>query len=383
MAEIPFIDLGRQYQLLKAEIDRAVIAVAASAKYIQGPQVKELEAALAEIAGVRRCVTCGNGTDALTLPLMAWGVGPGDAVFCPTFTFIATAEVVALRGAEPIFVDIDPVTYNIDPADLEAKIAAVEREGRLRPKAVIPVDLFGLPYDFEAVAGVCDRHRIPILEDAAQGFGGAYGGRQAGHLGQAGATSFFPTKPLGCYGDGGAVLTDDESLADAVASLRGHGAAPSDRYLHERVGLNSRLDTIQAAILLVKLGAFPHELELRRSVAAAYESELVWALPGSLPVVPGGRLSAWAQYTVRVPAGIRPAVAAALKAQGIPTMVYYPRCLHLQPAFAHLGGREGDHPAAEKASAEVLSLPMHPWLTPEEIRMVSLALTRALEPAGA
>jgi dTDP-4-amino-4,6-dideoxygalactose transaminase len=342
--------------------------------------VAEFEAALAEEVGAAACVACANGTDALSLVLLAWGVGPGDAVLCPAFTFFATAEVVSLLGAVPIFVDIDPVTFNIDPADLEAKILAVAAEGRLRPRAVIPVDLYGLPYDYEAVAAIADRHKLPILEDAAQGLGGVYGGRGACRLGTAGATSFFPSKPLGCYGDGGAVLTDDPGLAETVRSLRTHGTA-GERYRHVRVGVNSRLDTIQAAILLVKLKVFEAELASRRKVAEAYERELAWSLQdmGRVPVTPGGRLSAWAQYTVRVPAALRAAVVAGLAARGVPSMIHYPSPLHLQPAFASLGGAEGDHPAAERAAREVLSLPMHPYLSVEDVKKVSTALLEAIE----
>lgn len=378
MSEMPFIDLGKQYDRLKKEIDEALVSVAAGGKYINGPEVKELEDALAEHAEAARCVSCANGTDALSLVLLAWGIGPGDAVFVPTFTFIATAEVVSLLGATPVFVDIDPVTFNIDPADLEAKISKTAAEGALRPRAVIPVDLFGLPYDFEKVAAICDRHKLPILEDAAQGFGGVYGARQAGRLGTAGATSFFPSKPLGCYGDGGAVFTDDEGLADTLKSLRTHGSG-ADRYQHTRVGVNSRLDTMQAAVLLVKLKAFDEELELRRQVAAAYERELAWTLQGAIPVVPGGRLSAWAQYTVRVPAALRAGMIDSLKAKGVPTMVYYPRPLHLQRAFASLGGKEGDHPVAERAAREVLSLPMHPYLSDDDVKRVATKTLEAYE----
>jgi dTDP-4-amino-4,6-dideoxygalactose transaminase len=367
---MPFIDLGAQYSRLKKEIDEAVISVAASGKYIGGPEVGRLEKELAEFCEAKCCVACANGTDALSLVLLAWGVGPGDAVFCPSFTFIATAEVVSLLGATPVFVDIEPATFNIDPADLEAKIAKVKSEGRLRPRAVIPVDLFGLPYDFEKVAAICDSHKLPILEDAAQGFGGVYGSRRAGRLGQAGATSFFPAKPLGCYGDGGAVITDDEALAKTLLSLRAHGAG-AERYQHQRVGMNSRLDTIQAAILLVKLKVFPEELEMRRKVAGNYERELAWTLPGQVPLVPGGRLSAWAQYTLRVPAALRQGMINYLKKNSVPTMIYYPRPLHLQPAFASLGGKEGDLPVSERAAREAMSLPMHPYLSGEDVKKIA------------
>jgi dTDP-4-amino-4,6-dideoxygalactose transaminase len=378
MAKMPFIDLGKQYERLKSEINAALLKAAASGAYINGPEVKELEDALCEFSGAARCVACGNGTDALSLVLWAWGVGPGDAVFCPAFSFIATAEVASLLGATPVFVDIEPLTFNIDPADLEAKIEKVASEGILRPRAVIPVDLFGLPHDFEGVSKVCAKHKLPVLEDAAQGFGGAYGALSAGRLGAAGATSFFPSKPLGCYGDGGAVLTDDEGLADAVKSLRAHGSG-ADRYLHQRVGVNSRLDTLQAAVLLCKLKIFPEELQMRRAVAESYERELAWTLPGKTPVVPGGRLSAWAQYTLRVPAALRPGMAESLKQKGVPTMIYYPRPLHLQPAFASLGGRAGDLPVSERAAREVMSLPMHPYLAQDDIKLISTSTLEAYE----
>ncbi|MDR2442679.1 MAG: DegT/DnrJ/EryC1/StrS family aminotransferase [Deltaproteobacteria bacterium] len=378
---MPFIDLGKQYELLKSQIDQAVIEAVSSVKYINGPQVSQLEEQLAEYVGARYCVACANGTDALTLPLLAWDIGPGDAVFCPTFTFIATAEVVALRGATPIFVDIDPVTYNIDPLDLEEKIVAVNNLGQLKAKAIIPVDLFGLPYDYEKVAALADRYGLYILEDAAQGFGGVYGGKKAGSLGLAGATSFFPAKPLGCYGDGGAVFTDDSSLAEALRSIRGHGAG-EDKYQHVRLGMNSRLDTIQAAILLVKLRAFPQELDLRQIVAERYEKDLVGFIPYA-PVVPGGRLSSWAQYTVKVPKELRAAVIDSMKEAGIPTMIYYPGCLHLQKAFAKYGGKAGDLVKAEEISAQVLSLPMHPYLTEDNQKKVTQALIEALEKAAA
>ncbi|MDR1546441.1 MAG: DegT/DnrJ/EryC1/StrS family aminotransferase [Deltaproteobacteria bacterium] len=376
MDPLPFIDLKKQFELLAPALTRALTQTAAAAQYINGPQVAELEKALAEYVGVAECVACANGTDALTLPLLAWNVGPGDAVFCPAFTFIATAEVVALRGATPVFVDIEPVTFNLDPRHLEAKIVEVEKAGVLKPRAIIPVDLFGLPYDYEAVAAVADRHGLLILEDAAQGFGGGYGGKKAGSLGHVGATSFFPAKPLACYGDGGAVFTDDADLAAVVRSIRGHGAG-ADRYEHLRLGMNSRLDTLQAAVLLVKLDAFPQELDDRQLVAGRYEEALAGL--AAVPAVPGGRLSSWAQYTVRVPAEARPEIIDRLKAQGVPTMVYYPKCLHLQPAFERFGGRPGDLPASERASREVLSLPMHPWLSPDDQSRIIEAFIDALQ----
>jgi dTDP-4-amino-4,6-dideoxygalactose transaminase len=322
MDSLPFIDLGAQWRKLEPELKKALFSAASSGKYILGPEVRELELALAEYVGARECVCCANGTDALTLALLAWDVGPGEAVFCPTFTFFSTAEVVALRGATPVFVDVNPVTFNIDPQSLGEKIKEVQKKGQLRPRAIIGVDLFGLPYDYEKVARIADENGLVILEDAAQGFGGIYGGKKAGTLGHAGTTSFFPAKPLGCYGDGGAVFTDNEELAAIVRSARVHGAG-DHRYEHVRLGLNSRLDTLQAAILLVKLNAFPEELELRQEVALRYERALVGMVP-SAPAVPGGRLSSWAQYTIRVPAPWRERLMAHMKSLGVPTMIYYP-----------------------------------------------------------
>ncbi|MDR3135001.1 MAG: DegT/DnrJ/EryC1/StrS family aminotransferase [Deltaproteobacteria bacterium] len=379
MDSLSFIDLKAQYNKLEPALKKALADAAASGKYILGPEVRELELALAESVGALECVCCANGTDALTLALLAWEVGPGEAVFCPAFTFFSTAEVIALRGATPVFVDINPVTFNIDPQSLEQKIVDVQKKGQLRPRAIIPVDLFGLPYNFEAVAGIAERHGLVILEDAAQGFGGIYGGKKAGTLGNVGATSFFPAKPLGCYGDGGAVFTDNDDLASVIRSARAHGTG-GHRYEHVRLGLNSRLDTLQAAILLVKLDAFPEELGLRQEVAARYERALVGMVP-SAPAVPGGRLSSWAQYTIRVPAAHRQAIMEHMASLGVPTMIYYPKCLHLQPVFANLGGYQGEFPVAERAAKEVLSLPMHPYLTePDQDRVVS-ALFEAMDKA--
>ncbi|MDL2259703.1 DegT/DnrJ/EryC1/StrS family aminotransferase [Deltaproteobacteria bacterium OttesenSCG-928-K17] len=371
-----FIDLKKQYAALEADINAGIRSVLERCAFIGGSEVAELEKALAGYLGTAEVVACGNGTTSLEMALMALGLGEGDAVFCPAFTFIATAEVVSLRGARPVFVDIDPRTYNIDPADLEEKIQAVKKEGRYRPKGVIPVDLFGLPADYPALEKIAERHGLFILEDAAQGFGGDIRGRKAGSFGLAASLSFFPAKPLGCYGDGGAVMTGDAKLAATLRSLRVHGAG-SHKYEHVLLGTNSRLDTIQAAVLLVKLKAFPGELQRRQEVAAAYSAVL-----GGLcqtPYIPAGYTSGWAQYTVRVPAGQRAAIMDELKGKGIPTMIYYPKPLHLQPAFAALGGRAGDLPAAEAASDEVLSLPMHPYLSNEDVRDIAGALAEILK----
>ena len=371
-----FIDLKKQYQAIERDIQTGLAVVLESGQYINGPQVGEFEKALADYCGVAEAVACANGTAALELPLMALNIGPGDAVFCPAFTFIATAEVVALRGAHPVFVDIDPRTYNIDPADLETKIEAVRREGRFRPRAVIPVDLFGLPADYERLEPLAAKHNLIIIEDAAQGFGGMLGRRRAGSFGRVAGTSFFPAKPLGCYGDGGAMLCNDSELAGILRSLRTHGSG-GHKYEHVRIGNNSRLDTLQAAILLVKLKAFPRELEERQRVAGRYTRRLNDFLP--TPFIPEGALSSWAQYTVRVPAEKREAIMAALKDNGVPTMIYYPKPLHLQPAFAALGGKPGDLPASEAAAAEVMSLPMHPYLEDAEIDAIAEHVLKALK----
>ncbi|MDR1040807.1 MAG: DegT/DnrJ/EryC1/StrS family aminotransferase [Deltaproteobacteria bacterium] len=373
---MPFIDLKTQYEAIREDLESRLGKVLRSAAFINGPEVRELEAELAGYVGVAEAVCCANGTDALTLPLMAWGVGPGDAVFCPTFTFIATAEVASLRGATPVFVDVDPATFNIDAADLERKIAAVEAAGKLKPRLVVTVDLFGLPADYRAARLVADAHGLPILEDAAQGFGGTIADERAGRFGLAAATSFFPAKPLGCYGDGGAIFTSDGALADVLRSLRGHGAG-ADRYEHVRVGVNSRLDTLQAAVLLAKLKAFPGELDARNRAAARYTEALEDTV--AVPRVPDGYGSSWAQYTVRLPGGTsRDAVQARMREEGVPTMVYYPKPLHLQPAYLPLGGRPGDCPQAERLCGEVLSLPMHPYLDEGTQARVVRALRGAL-----
>ncbi|MDR3204172.1 MAG: DegT/DnrJ/EryC1/StrS family aminotransferase [Deltaproteobacteria bacterium] len=372
---LQFIDLKKQFEVLEERLRPDILSAAGAAQYINGPQTRKLEEALAGYVGVKHCLGCANGTDALTLALLAWGVGPGEAVFCPTFTFIATAEVVSLRGAEPVFVDIDPKTYNIDPESLEREIIRVKKEGRLKPKGVIPVDLFGLPYDSPKISQIAARYDLFVLEDAAQGFGGAINGQKAGSFSQVGTTSFFPAKPLGCYGDGGAVFTNDDDLAEIFRSLKIHGAG-SHRYEHVRIGLNSRLDTIQAAILLVKLSAFPGELEKRLEVARRYDSLLKGEV--ETPFIPDNYLSSYAQYTIRVPEVKREGLIEALKEKGIPLMVYYPKCLHLQPVFLPLGGREGQLPHAEKASKEVLSLPMHPYLSLSDQQFITQSFIEAI-----
>ena len=416
-----FRDLKKQYQVLREGMDRAVLDAMASGAYIMGPQVRDLEQQLAEYVGDKHCLTCANGTDALTLALKAWGIGPGDAVFVPDFTFFSSAEVVPLEGAEPFFVDVCEETFNIDVADLERAVNRVLAEGRLRPRIVVAVDLFGLPADYQAIRTVADKYGLLILEDGAQGFGGSIqmadkvghdesvipgdnsvipgltgNLRRACSFGDIATTSFFPAKPLGCYGDGGAVFTDNDEWASLIASYRVHGKG-TFKYDNVRIGLNSRLDTVQAAILQVKLKAFAeYELDAVNEVAARY-TELLHGL--ATPVVPEGYRSSWAQYTVRFASREeRDSVQAALKAEGIPAMVYYPKPLHLQTAFAktpdQVGGDggnviQGDHsvipgltgnlcPVATSLCERVLSLPMHPYMTDEEIETVCGVIRKTL-----
>lgn len=373
-----FRDLKRQYQVLKPQMDAAMLEVAENCNFISGKQVTELEQQLAEYVGVKHCVTCGNGTDALTLVMMAWDIKAGDAVFVPTFTFFASAEVVAFEGATPVFVDVDERTFNVDPVKLEEAIEQVKKEGKLNPRAVIAVDLFGQPADYTKIEEICKKHGLLLLEDGAQGFGGKIGDRTACSFGDAAATSFFPAKPLGCYGDGGAVFTNDDEMADYMRSIRVHGKSPADKYDNLRIGLNSRLDTIQAAVLKVKLQAFKdHELESVNRAAKLYDEYLGNVV--KTPVVPERFYSSWAQYTLILDSKEqRTHLQKELKEQGIPTMVYYPKPMHLQGAFADLGYKKGDFPVAESLCERVLSLPMHPYLNEEDIRFVANAVKAAL-----
>lgn len=366
-----FRDLKHQYQILREDINRAMLDVAASGAYIMGPQVKELEIQLAEYVGVKHCISCANGTDALTLALKAWGVGPGDAVFVPDFTFFASAEVVSLEGATPVFVDVDADTFNIDPMDLERVIRRVLDDGRLTPRVIIAVDLFGLPANYPAIRQIADRYGVLILEDGAQGFGGSINGQRACSFGDIATTSFFPAKPLGCYGDGGAIFTDNDNWAALCDSYRVHGKG-SFKYDNVRIGMNSRLDTIQAAILQVKLKAFiDYELEAVNRVAERYTELLNGVV--KTPVIPDGFGSSWAQYTIQLSSQEkRDALQAALKAQGIPSMVYYPTPMHLQTAFKALHNETTTQcPVATGLSQTVLSLPMHPYLTIDDISQIA------------
>ena len=352
-----FIDLAAQYQHLKTKIDQRIQDVLNHGQYIMGPEVKELEQKLAEYVGVKHVITCANGTDALTLAMMVLDIKEGDAVFCPTFTFFATAEVIAYEGATPVFVDSDRDTFNICPQNLEQQIQKVIAEGKLNPKAIIAVDLFGLPANYPEIEKIAEKYGLKLIEDAAQGFGGSINGKRAGSFGDIAITSFFPAKPLGCYGDGGAVFTNNDEYAELLRSYRVHGKG-KDKYDNVRIGMNSRLDTIQAAILLEKLAAFPTELEARNRAAEKYTSELKSKY--KVPVVPEGYVSSWAQYTLQ--ADDRDAEMANYKAQGIPTMVYYGTCMHNQTAFADLGYQRGDFPIAESLANNVFSLPMHGYL---------------------
>lgn len=370
---IAFIDIQAQQRRLRPAIDASIARVLDHGGYIMGPEVKAFEQKLAEFGGAAKALSCANGTDALALPLMAWGVGPGDAVFCPSFTFAATAEIIPWTQASPVFVDILPDTFNLDPVHLEASIEAVKAAGRLTPKAVIAVDLFGQPADYERIAEICRRHGLKLVADSAQGFGCTLNGHHPLKWADAATTSFFPAKPLGCYGDGGAVLTNDQADFDLMDSLRVHGRAVGadltgqvfdhdPKYLNIRVGMNSRLDTIQAAILLHKLEIFPEEIEARNRVAARYSALLadVCTVPA---VIPGG-VSTWAQYVVQHPR--RDELARRLKQRGIPTAVYYPVPIHKQPPYRDYPVGPGGLPVSEARSGTVLALPIHPYLDEDQ-----------------
>jgi len=377
-----FIDLAAQQRLIVEKLNANIAKVLAHGQYINGPEVRELENALAVYVGVRHAVGCASGTDALLMALMALEIGPGDAVFTTPFTFIATAEVISLLGAMPVFVDIDPVTFNIDPAKLALAIQAVKSNdptlhplpltphpSPLTPRCVIPVDLFGLPADYDEICAVAARHDLLVIEDAAQSFGGEYRGRRAGAFGDIACTSFFPAKPLGCYGDGGMCFTDDDRLVELLRSIRVHGQG-DNKYDNARIGINGRLDTLQAAILLAKFEIFPEEIELRQDVARRY-TELLTPRSSRLtpPAVPGDSKSAWAQYSLLARDGAeRTFLMTKLKEAGIPTAIYYPKPLHRQTAFASLSYREGDFPLSDDCARRIFSLPMHPYLAAEDQR---------------
>lgn len=374
-----FRDLRAQYQALKAEIDAGMAEVLASGQFILGRQVTELEARLAQDVNRAYCVTCANGTDALVLTLMLWGIGPGDAVFVPDFTYFATAGCASTVGAEVIPVDIDLSTFNLCPDALEAAIERVKQQGQYRPAAVIPVDLFGLPAAHDRISAIAGKHGMRVLEDAAQGYGGQIGNRHACSFGDAAATSFFPAKPLGCYGDGGAIFVDSAQEDALLRSLRANGRGVEDKYDNQRIGMNSRLDTLQAAVLLPKLKALrQYELDAINQAARKYTQALEGLV--QTPKIPEGYTSSWAQYSVLLESrSQREGVQKTLKEQGIPTMVYYPRGVHQQTAYASRHWPDAYFPNTIEATNRILSLPMHPYLTDADIETVTSALQKALQ----
>jgi dTDP-4-amino-4,6-dideoxygalactose transaminase len=372
---VPFIDIGAQRRRLGTSIDEAVGRVLTHCQFINGPEVTQLEAELAAYTGAKHVVSCASGTDALLMVLMAKKVGPGDAVLCPSFTFCATGEAVALTGATPVFVDVDETTFNLTGEALQRGIASA-RKASLKPKAVIPVDLFGQSADHDPIGAIAEAEGLFILDDAAQAFGASYKGRRLGTFGLATATSFFPAKPLGCYGDGGAIFTDDAQLAADLRSIRVHGQG-SDKYDNVRLGLTGRLDTVQAAVLLEKLKIFEDEIAARNLVADRYARGLGNLV--SVPRLAAGCTSVWAQYTIRLPQGCnRDNFAAALKAQGVPTAIYYPKSMHQQTAYRDYPVAEGGLPVSEKLSDDVISLPMHAYLDEPTQQRVIAAVRDAL-----
>jgi dTDP-4-amino-4,6-dideoxygalactose transaminase len=373
-AALPFIDLRSQRRRLGAAVDAAILRVLDHGQFILGPEVRTLEAELARFCGAREVVSCANGTDALGLVLMARGIGAGDAVLCPSFTFAATAEVVVWLGATPVFVDVDPVTFNLDGASLERGVATAKQLG-LKPAALITVDLFGQPADYDTLEPIAAAHGLWILSDAAQSFGASYRGRKVGTMGLATATSFFPSKPLACYGDGGAIFTDDKELAGVLRSLRVHGEGV-DKYDNVRIGMNGRLDTIQAAVLLEKLKIFPDEIERRDRIVAAYNEAL--ADVATVPTVAEGNTSVWAQYTIKVDAAKRDQLVVALREEGIPTGVYYPKPVHQQTAYKHYPVAGNGLPVSDLLARQVVSLPMHPYLDSTDQERIVDAVRRHL-----
>lgn len=373
---VQFIDLERQYRIIETEIKKGIDSVLESRRFIMGPEVGELEKQLASFSESQYALSCSSGTDALVILLMAYGVGSGDAVFVPSFTFFASAECISTVGATPVFVDVDPDTFNIDVHSLRQAIEKVKAEGVLNPRGIIAVDLFGLPADYDALTVVAKEYELFVLEDAAQGFGGEYHGRRAGSLGDTAATSFFPAKPLGCYGDGGALFVGDEDFREVCESIRIHGQG-TDRYDNVRLGITGRLDTLQAAVLLAKLRLFPDEIEARNKHAAAYSERLRDII--KVPVVPEGYRSVWAQYTLTAAdEAQRDAIVSLLKERDIPVMIYYPRPIHLATAYKHLGYGTGSLPVSEDLSKRVFSIPMHPYLEDAEIELVTQTIREAL-----
>jgi dTDP-4-amino-4,6-dideoxygalactose transaminase len=387
-----FIDLTAQQRRIRGKIDDRVRAVLNHGHYIMGPEVAELERALMDFTGVGHCISCASGTDALLMALLAWGIGPGDAVFVPSFSFFATAEVVALLGATPVIVDIDPASFNMNPAALEKAVIAVQtrdasiyplpldaRTHTLVPRVIIPVDLFGQPAEYERIVSLAAKYGLLLLEDAAQAFGALYKEHRSCNLGcHAAATSFFPAKPLGCYGDGGAIFTNDDALAASLRSIRVHGKKGDDKYDNARIGLNGRLDTLQAAVLLPKLEIFPEELRARQEVAAWYAAGLAAIADLRAPRIAENCVSAWAQYTVLVNDEKRNILAIALKEKGIPVNIYYPTPMHMLAVFRPLGYAPDDMPVALAASKAVLALPFHPYMTQDDVNLITSAVREAL-----
>lgn len=370
-SRLPFVDLQAQRRRIGPRLDEALARVLAHGQFILGPEVRELESKLAAFSGVKHCISCANGTDALLLPLMAWGVGPGDAVLVPSFTFVASAEVVVLAGATPVFVDVDRASFNVTPESLELGVRAA-REAGLTPKVAMPVDLFGQPADFARLEAVCRKHNLKILSDAAQSYGGAQGNRRVGSLAPVTSTSFFPSKPLGTYGDGGAIFTDDSEIDALLRSIRMHGQG-IDKYHNVRIGLNSRLDTMQAAVLLEKLAILEDEIAARDRVARRYSDALADIC--EVPRIASGNTSAWAQYTILIED--RDRIAKALDAAGVPTAIYYPIPVHRQDGYRHFPVAKSGLPVSEELAGLVLSLPMHPYLEPADQDRVIAAVRQA------
>lgn len=372
-----FRDLKKQYQVLKKDIDPAMIQVATDCNFINGQQVKELERELADYVGVKHCITCANGTDALTMAMMAWDIKEGDAVFVPDFTFFSSGEVVAHAGAAPVFVDVNLDTFNISEESLIVQIENVIKEGKLRPRAIVAVDLFGLPADFMALKKIADKYDLLLLEDGAQGFGGSIDGKKACSFGDISTTSFFPAKPLGCYGDGGAVFTDDDETVQLLESIRIHGKGDG-KYDNVRIGLNSRLDTIQAAILSIKLKAFcDYELRDINQAAQLYTKKLKDIV--KTPIIPDGFYSSWAQYTIQLEnRETRNKIQQDLKAKDIPSMIYYQKPMHKQGAFGGQAGSDELFPNTIKLCDTVLALPIHPYITEEDIALVASVIKENL-----
>ena len=362
MKKIDFIDLKAQQRRIRASLDSRIAEVMNHGAYIMGPEIAELEEKLARYVGVKHCVACASGTDALLMPLMAYDIGPGDVLFTSPFTFIATAEVVALLGATVVFVDIDPQTYNIDPEKLDAAIQRfLKSNSGKKARGIIPVDLFGQTAEYDPIEAIAKKHGLFVLQDAAQSFGATYKGRKAGSSGNVGATSFFPAKPLGCYGDGGAVFCNDDSMMEKLRSIRVHGQG-SDKYNNIRIGINGRLDSLQAAVLLAKLEIFDEEIGLRNTVASRYAEKLKNKV--TTPFVHKDCMSVWAQYSILTEH--RDEMLKKLKSRGVPTAVYYPKPLHLQDAFGSLGCKRGDFPISERIADRIFSVPMHPYLSEED-----------------